>query len=721
MNELKNSIDFEVPKLSGSRASPASVESVTLYKSSDTEAKMRITIRRLLRIPLESFTFMYRFSKLPPEEFDSRHPFHSYVYTDPDMNSSELLTFNGTVPSKMKFDGCTAFVSEVRLTDGRVITYRPEDYNSDDEELIEDLITRGAPLKEQPEPEIISEEPPSDVSDAQDAEAAETTEPQAESEPVRKYHDKPDSTNSDEAKKKARRGRLTVALTVLFFSIIIEVIAGVYIFRYSNIKHTAQTLMSESRFNEAYKLVSDNSYRGLLQKVCETASEYYSENGSLEQAYVFAAGAPEPFTDKIIDLAASKVVDHATGEINENAYRVAKMADDDGKFATIVRSIVNMLCSKEDFANALRVASELRSENERQKTENEVFNNAVKRFMSSHEFERLISFIDELSEVRTFSVTEKQVADAIISYCDNSGDSSGLIYFSTKYPSLIDLSNVNVTIKPDDSGVRAALDVVWELLSEPQKRAYHSREIALYKEFFRIKNGKIEGTDITDAVSVDTYEYHTIVLHKSGSVSAIENGEHNMKEVFPTSNDVIQIAAGLEHSVMLHADGTVTAVGSNRFGQCNVDGWEDICAVAAGQSFTLGLKTDGTVVAVGSNLSGQCDVSGYRNVCAIACGSQTSVLLFRDGTVALQGYRSLGLSDATKVTGVKSVRAASTAVLLMLEDGSFRLFDGSGSTSSFGDPYNWRNIVDYDVGSVCIAAVDSSGALYVSGDNFPDK
>ena len=105
---------------------------------------------------------------------------------------------------------------------------------------------------------------------------------------------------------------------------------------------------------------------------------------------------PEKFTDKIIDLAAAKVVDSATGEINENAYRVAKMADEDGKFDSIVKSIVNVLTSKEDYANALRVASEMRGENERSKTENDIFRTAIDRFMSKHQFEKLISFAGEL-------------------------------------------------------------------------------------------------------------------------------------------------------------------------------------------------------------------------------------------------------------------------------------------------------------------------------------
>lgn len=693
MNELRNSIEFDVPKLSGGRASPASVESVTLYKSSDTEAKMRITIRRILSVPLESFTFMFRFSTLPPGEPDSRHPYHKYVYTDDDMNSSSLLTFNGAVPSKMKLTGCQAFVSEVRLADGRVLTYKPSDYRDNDDELIEDLINRGAPIRDVPEAPAPTEAPPPP--------SPEPIVPPAPAKP-----------------RKINRAKLSVILTVLFFSIIVETIAGAYIFRYSDVKHAAETLTSEARYNEAYKLVSDHGYKGLLSKICAEASVYYAENNDLMQAYVYAAAAPEKFTDKIIDLAAAKVVDPATGEINENAYRVAKMADEDGKFDSIVKSIVNVLTSKEDYANALRVASEMRGENERSKTENDIFRTAIDRFMSKHEFEKLISFAGELDSVTSFGADEKTVADAIVDWAKSSGDSSGLIYFSTKYPDFIDRDTAGVTVKPDDSGIRAALDVVWPLLTTSQKRTYLSRSLSVYKELFRIRNGAISGTDIKDAVSVDTYEYHTIVLHKNGSVSAIPNGKHNMSETFPVTNDVIAIAAGLEHSVMLHADGTVSAVGSNAYGQCNVSGWTDIVQIAAGQSFTLGLKVDGTVIAVGSNLSGQCDVSGYRNVCAIACGSQSSVMLFKDGTVRIQGYKSLGLSGAEKMTGVSSVRAAGTSVLMKLDDGTFRLFDGSDS-GSCGDPSGWHDIVEYDVGSVCIAAVNSSGSLYKSGDNAP--
>ncbi|MGF9912173.1 chromosome condensation regulator, partial [Paenibacillus ehimensis] len=75
------------------------------------------------------------------------------------------------------------------------------------------------------------------------------------------------------------------------------------------------------------------------------------------------------------------------------------------------------------------------------------------------------------------------------------------------------------------------------------------------------------------------------------------------------------IAAGYRHTVGLKSDGTVTAVGDNKYGQCDVSGWRDMVAVAAGNAHTgnahtIGLKSDGTVVAVGWNKHDQCDVSG---------------------------------------------------------------------------------------------------------------
>ena len=68
------------------------------------------------------------------------------------------------------------------------------------------------------------------------------------------------------------------------------------------------------------------------------------------------------------------------------------------------------------------------------------------------------------------------------------------------------------------------------------------------------------------------------------------------------------------HTVGLKSDGTVVAVGSNKYGQCDVSQWTDIVAVSAGGLHTVGLKSDGTVVAVGYNGDGRCDVGGWKNI-----------------------------------------------------------------------------------------------------------
>lgn len=730
-NEKDNSIDFEVPHLYD-KSSPASVEAICLYKTNGTQVMMRIVIKHSLDIPLESLTFKYRFSSLPLDEPDSRHSYHSYVYTDDDLNKKETLIFNGAVPSKMKLEGCTAYISEVRLANGDLLSFTPYDYikptapdnvppdrqNSDRQNS--DSLTSDSHL-----PDTVAAE-----TDNLAVTAPDNTPPRKNilGRPVpskaKRRASRGRNSGARSKKKPLRRGLLAAILTVCFFVIICEAVIGVYLYNYTDIKSTAKLLASERRYNEAYKLLYDNEYNSLLQSVCEEASAYYAEEGDYEEAYVYAMAAPKTFEEEIVSLAAANVVSESD-EINENAYRVAKVASDDQTFTTIVHSIIDLLINKGDFTNALRVASELRYINDRERTADEIFVHAVNYYLDNHRFEGLISFLGELDEVDSFAVSDSEIADAIITRSRETCDSSCLIYYNAKHKSLldaatIDISSVELSVNPDDPGVRAALDVIWPLLTTEQKRTYHSHTIALYKEQFIIKNGRISDTDITDAVSVDTYEYHTIVLHKDGSVSAIPNENHNIDETFPKTNDVIQIAAGLSHSVLLHADGTVTAVGDNTYGQCNVSGWTDIVAVAAGQNFTLGLKLDGTLVASGSNACGQCDVGSYRNCVAIAAGSQTSVLLFEDGTVRLQGYRSLGLDEAEDVTDAVSIRAGSVAVIVEHENGSYSLFSGIES-GSFGSTSGWRDIADYDVGSVCIGALGNNGSIYSGGYNHPDR
>ena len=112
------------------------------------------------------------------------------------------------------------------------------------------------------------------------------------------------------------------------------------------------------------------------------------------------------------------------------------------------------------------------------------------------------------------------------------------------------------------------------------------------------------------------------------------------------------ISAGDDHTVGLKSDGTVVAVGSNRYGQCDVSQWRDNVAVNAGWH-TVGLKSDGTVVVVGSNKYGQCDVSQWTDIVAVSAGGLHTVGLKSDGTVVAVGYNGDGRCD---VGGWKNIR-----------------------------------------------------------------
>ncbi|MDQ0888564.1 alpha-tubulin suppressor-like RCC1 family protein [Paenibacillus sp. V4I9] len=122
------------------------------------------------------------------------------------------------------------------------------------------------------------------------------------------------------------------------------------------------------------------------------------------------------------------------------------------------------------------------------------------------------------------------------------------------------------------------------------------------------------------------------------------------------------IAAGRRHTVGLKSDGTVTAVGDNKYGQCDVSGWHDIVAVAAGNvhmamntgnAHTIGLKSDSTVAAVGWNEYGQCNVSDWRDIVAIAAGCAHTVGLKSDGTVVAAGDNEYDQCDVSGWCGIQ--------------------------------------------------------------------
>ncbi|MBQ8552294.1 MAG: hypothetical protein IJ428_05725 [Clostridia bacterium] len=685
-NTDDSTVFMSVPALPPNTTPPAVIHAITIVNKSDEPNIMRIIVKRDLSMPIRSFTFRYRFSTLPIYAPDSEHLFSTFTYTESDINTSELISISGSVPDGLKYSGCSAYISEIVLESGQALTFDAGEYK---------YIRH--PVKKQ-------RHAPQTSADTASAQAVEMIK---------------QSTVTEPALQKKKRIRRTIILTALILMLIVEAIGGVFLYRYLGVRNSVDSLIKEERFNEAYKIAQDSEYTGLLQRVCEKASLHYFSEGDLESSYVYAYGAPKPFTDMIIDYAAQSVIDNESGKINENAFRVAKMSESDEKFDSIIHTMVGMLEAQGDFPNALRVVSELRNEDDRIASEDTIFTNAFSYFSSNHRYYEAALFIDDLENVTTVNRSKAEIIDFALDCFASSRDNAGIIYLAHRYPEYADASLAQTEVKYEDAGVRAELEIVYPMLSASQKRSYHAKTLALWNgELKRIENGTLVGTDITNAVSVETNADVTLVLLNNGSVITIANKGAATAYTIPQYNDVVAIALGDTHAVLLHENGTVSVHGDNSYGQADTSAWTDIAAIAAGQRFTVGLRIDGTVVAVGSNTCGQCDTAIWRNVVDVAACNQSTVLLFSDGSVEVQGYRSLGLADVETLTDVKRIEAGGAAIVAERTDGTYVLYSGQTGGDP-GDPYNWRNIDTFDVGLMCIAAIDKSNVLYTDGEGLP--
>lgn len=178
----------------------------------------------------------------------------------------------------------------------------------------------------------------------------------------------------------------------------------------------------------------------------------------------------------------------------------------------------------------------------------------------------------------------------------------------------------------------------------------------------------IAGLSMAESERIAAGDMHYVTV-SNGTAEAYGNnfyGQCNVNGV----NNVIQAAAGSFHSVLLLADGTVAAVGDNSYGQCDVSGWTDIVAVAAGSFHTVGLRDDGTVVAAGWDAYGQRGVRSWANITAIAAGERHTVGLRRDGTVVAVGDSSGGQCDVSEWTDVTGIDCGAEHTVGMRKNGT---------------------------------------------------
>jgi len=176
------------------------------------------------------------------------------------------------------------------------------------------------------------------------------------------------------------------------------------------------------------------------------------------------------------------------------------------------------------------------------------------------------------------------------------------------------------------------------------------------------------------------------------------------RSIFPES----RIAAGNYHTVILHDDGTVSAYGDNSAGQCNVDTWSDIVAVYAGARHTVGLKSNGSVVAVGSNNFGQCKVNGWKNISMLAVGSNDTVALRSDGKILFSGYGDFSVLE--RATDVAGIYAGSYAAVALTSNGTVISSHGSAALTPEG------KLIDIQINTGYTMSLYNTGKCRISTD-----
>jgi len=206
--------------------------------------------------------------------------------------------------------------------------------------------------------------------------------------------------------------------------------------------------------------------------------------------------------------------------------------------------------------------------------------------------------------------------------------------------------------------------------------------------------------DWRDIVAVSTSNETTFGLTSKGSIFAYGENKYGQCNIQNWDQlDIVSISAGVEHTVGLRSDGTVVAIGKNLSGQCNVQSWRDIVEISVSNSHTVGLRSDGTVVAVGDNRDGECNTESWRDIVAISAGWTThTVGLKSDGTVVAVGCNKHGQCNTESWRDIVAISTGGSYTIGMIGGHTVGL-KSDGTVVAVGDNRdgecnieNWRGI-----------------------------
>jgi alpha-tubulin suppressor-like RCC1 family protein len=225
--------------------------------------------------------------------------------------------------------------------------------------------------------------------------------------------------------------------------------------------------------------------------------------------------------------------------------------------------------------------------------------------------------------------------------------------------------------------------------------------------------------NLRDVVAVSGGDYHTVALHRDGSLLAW--GYHgDGQATVPTSPlRYVSVAAGTAHNLAIIEDGSVVAWGRNDAGQCNVPSTaaSSVLAVAAGDSHSLALLASGTVLAWGDNTFGQIAVpQGLSGVRAIAAGRNHCLALRTNGAVVGWGFNTYGQASAPSLTNAMAIAAGYLHSAALLSNGTVVVW-GDNTYGQANAPAGLSNVVAIAAGDFHTLALRANGTVVGWGDD----
>ena len=138
-----------------------------------------------------------------------------------------------------------------------------------------------------------------------------------------------------------------------------------------------------------------------------------------------------------------------------------------------------------------------------------------------------------------------------------------------------------------------------------------------------------------DMVSVACSSHATVGINRNGTLRIVGQAFDATTETITssTARRVVATTSSGQHLVALYDDGRVRAIGSNQFGECDTQAWEQIIMVATRPGVTFGLRADGCVMT-----AGQCEFAAHRlrSIRALFSFGTTLVFLSATGDILIQ-------------------------------------------------------------------------------------